>query len=191
MTSSHYVASWWLLALSSLVVPSRAALPQQRTLRVFISADMEGVAGVVDLTQVRQNGPDYETSRTLFTGEVNAAIQGAFDAGATEVVVNDSHGTHTNLLPEQLDPRAALIRGRPKLFGMVQGLDSTFEAAVLVGYHARASTMNAVLDHTYSLNIRGGRVNGTELGEFGLSAAVAGHHGVPVVCVSGDEAVVL
>jgi len=178
-----------LLVLPSLLVLSTTGSAQQRPLRVFISADMEGVAGIVDLTQVRQNGSDYENSRTLLTGEVNAAIQGAFDAGATEVVVNDSHGTHTNLLPEQLDSRAVLIRGRPKLFGMVQGLDSTFGAVVLVGYHARATTMNAILDHTYSLNIRGVRINGTELGEFGLSAAVAGYHRVPVVFVSGDQAV--
>jgi D-amino peptidase len=122
------------------------------------------------------------------TAEANAAIAAAFEAGATEVIVNDSHWDQTNLLPDEIDPRARLITGAPKPYGMMQGLDDSFAAAVFIGYHARGSTADAVIDHTYSDQLKHVRLNGREVGEYGLNAALAGHHGVPVVFVSGDQA---
>ncbi|HJM75103.1 MAG TPA: M55 family metallopeptidase, partial [Dehalococcoidia bacterium] len=115
---------------------------------VMISVDMEGVAGVVHTDHTRRDGLDYSLARSLMTGEANAAIAGAFDAGAETVVVNDSHGTMRNLLPEELDPRAMLISGSPKPLLMMQGVDEPkIEAALCIGYHPRANSPG-VLDHT-------------------------------------------
>jgi D-amino peptidase len=122
--------------------------------------------------------------------DVNAAIQGAFSAGATEVVVNDSHGSMRNIDPGDLDPRATLITGTPKPLSMMQGIDPSFQACLLIGYHAKAGTQDAILDHTISGSVvRHIKVNGQELPELGLNAAIAGYYGVPVVLVSGDTAV--
>jgi D-amino peptidase len=122
--------------------------------------------------------------------ETNAAIEGAFAGGATEVVVNDSHGPQTNLRPDELDRRATLITGQPKPLGMTQGLDSTFDAAIYIGYHAPGSTADAVHGHTFSGALKVVRLNGKEVGEYGLNAMVAGHWGVPVVFIAGDRAAV-
>jgi D-amino peptidase len=148
---------------------------------------MEGIAGIVS---PRQTGgsPDYEWARPLMLAEANAAIAGAFEAGATEVVVNDAHGSHTNLRADQLDRRATLITGRPKPMGMVEGLDGSFDAAMLIGYHGHANQVDAVHGHTYSHDLRHVRINGREVGEYGTAGMVAGHFGVPVVFVSGDQA---
>lgn len=177
-----------LLVAWMLIVPmgDRA---QGTDFKVYISADMEGITGLVDDSQVSPSGRDYALGRALMTAEVNAAIAAAFEAGATEVVVNDSHGPQTNLQPDQLDPRAALITGAPKPFGMMQGLDASYAAVIFIGYHAQASTPAAVLDHTFSGNLKSVRLNGREVGEYGLNAALAGHYGVPVVFLSGDTAV--
>jgi D-amino peptidase len=121
--------------------------------------------------------------------EANAAIAAAFEAGASEVVVIDSHGDKTNLQPEKLDRRATLISGGPRPLGMMGGIDESFDAAVFIGYHARASTMDATLDHTYTGQLKHVWINNHELGEAGLNAGVAGQFGVPVVFVSGDLAV--
>ena len=178
-----------VLILLGLITASQAGA-QQRRLRVYISSDMEGIAGLVSGTQVSAGERDYAVGRRLMIAETNAAIAGAFDAGATEVLVNDSHGSQTNLLAEELDRRASLITGSPKPVGMMQGIDSTFDAAVFVGYHAQASTADAVLGHTYSGALKSVKLNGREVGEYGLNAAIAGHFGVPVVFISGDRAVV-
>ena len=115
---------------------------------------------------------------------------GAFEAGATEVVVNDSHGSMTNIIPDDLDPKAILISGTPKPLSMMQGIDSTFQACLFIGYHAKAGTQDAILDHTISGSVvRFVKVNGVELPELGLNALIAGYYGVPVVLVTGDTAV--
>jgi len=123
------------------------------------------------------------------TQEGNAAIEGCLKAGATEVLIADSHWNFDNLIPEELHEAATLLRGTPRGFGMMQDLDGSYDAALFVGYHARAGTPRAILDHTYSGRIAAVRVNGIEVGETGINAYLAGHHGVPVVLVTGDWAV--
>lgn len=177
-----------LLVIGMLIVPTRGGA-QGTGFKVYISADMEGITGLVDSSQVSPTGRDYALGRSLMTAEVNAAIAAALEAGASEVVVNDSHGPQTNLQPDQLDRRASLITGQPKPFGMMQGLDASFAAVIFIGYHAQASTPAAVLDHTYNSELKSVRLNGREVGEYGLNAALAGHYGVPVVFLSGDRAV--
>src|SRR5918992_6153816 len=125
---------------------------------------------------------DYPIARRLMTGDANAAIAGAFDAGATEVVVCDSHGPARTLLVEELDSRATLVRGLHKPGKMVEGLDSSFDAVCLVGYHARAGAAHGILNHTWlGKEIQDVWLNGEPAGELRLVAAVAGHFGVPVV----------
>jgi D-amino peptidase len=177
-----------LLAAAAALTP--AAHAQQR-LKVFISVDMEGLAGAVTSSDVSATGPDYAHFRAIMAGETNAAIEGAFRAGATEVLVRDSHGSKQNLLPGDVDPRARLLRGAstgPK--NMMEGIDSTFAAVVFIAYHARAGTPNAILEHTSNGNVLDFAVNGVSLPEGGYNALVAGMYGVPVVFVSGDRAVV-
>lgn len=169
-----------------------SALPAQGTSvkKVYISVDMEGIAGVVAESQTTPSAPNYEWARRLMLAETNAAIEGAFRGGATEVLVNDSHGPQTNLKVDELDRRAQIITGQPKPLGMAQGLDSTFAAAIYIGYHAPGSTADAVHGHTFSSALKSVRLNGKEVGEYGLNAMVAGHWGVPVAFISGDRAAV-
>jgi len=177
------------LCLAAAVALASSLAGQAPAFKVYLSADMEGIAGVVDESQTSPTGRDYALGRRLMTAEVNAAIGAAFEAGATEVVVNDSHWDQTNLLPEELDRRARLITGAPKPLGMMQGIDASFAAAIFIGYHPQASTIDGVLDHTYNNQLKSVRLNGREVGEYGLNAALAGHFGVPVVFLSGDRAV--
>lgn len=157
--------------------------------KVYISVDMEGIAGVTASDQVTIGGHDYQMARLWATREVNAAIQGALDAGAREIVVNDSHGSMRNILAHELHPAARLITGTPKPLAMMQGIDESFDAAIFIGYHARAGTINGILDHSYSgASVYSIKVNGMEVGETELNALIAGHFGVPVVMVSGDRA---
>jgi len=161
-------------------------------MRVYISVDMEGVAGVVHESQTDPVTPafaaEYARFRRLMTAEANAAVEGALAAGATRVLVNDSHWFMRNLLAEELHQAAELVSGDPKPRSMVQGIEGGFDAALFIGYHARAGTPNAILDHTYADRIHGVRLNGKAVGELGLNAAFAGTHGVPVALVSGDAA---
>jgi D-amino peptidase len=123
--------------------------------------------------------------------ETNAAIDGAFRAGATEVVVRDSHGAKQNLLPAAVDPRAMLLRGQGTgAKNMMEGIDSTYDAVVFLGYHAKAGTPNAILEHTSTGNVIDFSINGVSLPEGGYNALVAGLYNVPVVFVAGDRAVV-
>jgi D-amino peptidase len=122
--------------------------------------------------------------------DANAAIRGAFDGGATEVVVNDSHGSQRNLLPEDLDPRARLISHSFKRYGMMEGLDESFDAIIFVGYHAKADSPRGVFAHTGSGVIRDLQINGQSVGEGGMNVALAAWYGVPVVAVSGDDVAV-
>lgn len=159
-------------------------------LKVFISVDMEGIAGVVHADQTSSSGRDYNIARRWTTEEVNAAIIGALEAGATEIVVNDSHGSMRNVIASELNPSAFLITGSPKPMSMVQGLDETFDAVIFIGYHARAGTKDGVLDHTYSgSSVYSIKINGLEMGESEINAAVAGWYKVPVVLITGDEVV--
>ena len=179
-----------LLAVQLLLLVSFSDVMAQNRLKVFISVDMEGIAGIVHGDQVTMGGNDYQQARRWMTEETNAAIQGALDAGATEIVVNDSHSSMRNLIAGEINPAARLITGSPKTLGMMQGIDETFEAVIFIGYHARAGTADAVLDHTYSgAAVSALRVNGMEIGESEMNAIIAGHYDVPVVMVSGDRAV--
>jgi len=158
---------------------------------VYISADIEGISGVVHPQQGRMGNPEYERARQLMTGEVNAAILGAIQGGAKRIVVNDAHGLMRNLLIEELhaSDSVELITGTPKPDGMVQGLDSTFDRAFFIGYHSRAGTAFGILDHTFSSIVTGVWINGVEVGEVGLNAALAGYYEVPVTLVTGDRRV--
>jgi D-amino peptidase len=160
--------------------------------RVYVSSDIEGVAGVVVAEQtVPSGGTEYQRARKLMTAEVNAAVRAAFDAGAAEVLVNDGHGPNTNLLVEELDERIELLTGRPKPLNMMHAVDEGFDAALLLGYHARTGTTDAVLDHAYLGGVGFDlRLNGRSHGEFGLNAMLAGSFGVPVVMTSGDDKLV-
>src|SRR5215471_11205988 len=156
-------------------------------MKVFISADMEGTAGVTDWDQVLPQHQDYGRFRRLMTEEVNAAILGALEAGAKEIVVNDSHATMRNLLIEELHPQAQLVSGRPKPYSMMQGIDGSFDAVFFTGYHAAAGTQDAILDHSYSgAAVRQIKLGNLVVGEAGLNAALAGHFKVPVALVTGD-----
>lgn len=158
-------------------------------LRVFISADIEGTAGIVSGLQCTPGEAEYEMGRRLMTGEVNAAVQGALDAGADRVVVCDSHGNMQNILPESLHEEAELVRGAIRDSLQMQGIDSSFDALVITGAHAMAGTPTGVLDHSWVgkmvLNIR---LDGRTLNEACLNAVTAGYYGVPLVMVSGDRA---
>jgi len=155
---------------------------------VFISIDMEGVGGIAHLRQVWRGSDDFPAARLLMTGEANAAVAGAFEGGAGTVVVNDSHGDMANLLPEEMDPRAELLIGSPKVWSMMEGLGAEFDVALFIGYHAAAGTEGAVLDHTYSGRLLYDvRLNERSVTEAELNAAYAGAHGVPVGLVSGDD----
>lgn len=157
-------------------------------MQVYISIDMEGVAGIATWNQVQRGTDDYPASRLLMTWEANAAVVGAFKGGATRVVVNDSHGDMTNLLPEELDPRAELILGSPKVgYSMVEGIGDQFDVALFVGYHAAAGVAAGVLAHTYSRAFYQVRLSGQPMTEAELNALVAATHGVPVGMVTGDD----
>ena len=167
------------------------------TVKVLISADMEGTCGVVSWTQVMApevvggreptSQDRYFRTRERMTAEVNAAVEGALAGGAAEVIVNDSHDGMRNLIPDQLHPAVRFITGNDKPLGMVQGVDLEDVGAVFyTGYHAKAGTPAAPLAHTWSGWLNDVRIDGTSTGEFGINAAVAGYYGVPVVMVTGD-----
>jgi D-amino peptidase len=148
---------------------------------------MEGVAGIVDWAQVLASGDDYALGRDLLVGEVNAAIEGAVAAGATHVMVNDSHSAMRNLPPAELNARAEYLSGRFKPLYMMQGLDRTYDAVIFLGYHAAMATPG-VLSHTYNPKaIANVAINGVTTGEAGLNALVAQHLGVPVAVITGDQ----
>jgi len=155
--------------------------------KVFISVDMEGIWGVVHGDQTSPASPEYGPARRWMVEDVNAVIAGLFEAGASEIVVNDSHGSMRNIIADGLNPKASLVSGTPKPLSMMQGIDGTFDACVLVGYHAKAGTASAILDHTISGGaMRSIKINGQELPELGINGAIAGYFKVPVIMLSGD-----
>ncbi len=159
-------------------------------MKIYMSVDIEGVAGVIERAQgnIESGGFEFQLGRKLMTDETNAAIEGALEAGATEIVINDSHGPMRSLLPYELNPKASLIQGRIKHRFMVEGLDDSFDAVFMIGYHAPAGVRDGVLNHAfhpYEL-----RYNGVVFSEIGLTASVAGHYNVPVALVTGDDAAI-
>jgi D-amino peptidase len=176
-----------LVAVGIIFLLSAAQAAEKTGLRVYISVDMEGIWGIVNGNQTSSDSPEYGPARKWMAEDVNAVVAGLFDAGAAEVVVNDSHGSMRNIVADSLDPRASLISGTPKPLSMMQGIDGSFDACVFVGYHARAGTASAILDHTISGGVvRAIRVNGQEMPELGLNAAIAGYFNVPVIMLTGD-----
>jgi D-amino peptidase len=155
--------------------------------KIFITFDMEGVAGIVDWSQCRAPGQAYEEGRRLLLGEVNAAIDGALAGGATEVVCNDSHGTMNNLDPDALHGLASYVAGRHKPLYMMQGMDETVDAVLMIGYHGSISGESSVLSHTYNpAVISHVELNGFRTGESGINGLVALAYQAPVVLISGD-----
>jgi D-amino peptidase len=169
-------------------------------MKVLISADMEGTCGLIHFNQVLPpdvgakrgvtTSPDYQWARLLLTQEINAAVEGALEGGADEVIVNEAHDGMRNVLPAELHPRARLINGSLKPLPMMQGIDQGVDAVFFTGYHAAANTPGAVMAHTWSGAVQELRLNGTRVGECGLNAATAGNFNVPVVLVSGDDKLV-
>jgi D-amino peptidase len=160
--------------------------------RVFVSADMEGVAGIARDEQTDPSSPLHSAGRHLLTQELNAAIEGALEAGVQEVVVSDGHWSCINVLPEELHPRAELVSGYPRGLYMGEGIGPGFDAAFMVGYHASAGTPGAVLDHTYAdpgavLEVR---LNGVPQSEGSLTGYLCGAFDCPVALFTGDAAAV-
>ena len=177
-------------ALVFLAAVGFGAQAPGKGLKVFISVDMEGVCGLINWDETAQGGPDYGMFRTLMTQEANAAIAGAVAAGATEILVRDAHDSARNIIPELLDPRARLLR--EWTYGplsMMEGIDKTYDAVIFIGYHARASTPDAVLKHTMTTKLLDVVINGKKVPEAGINGLIAGYFGVPVVLVSGDQAI--
>lgn len=157
-------------------------------MKIFISFDMEGVAGIVDWSQCRGPGQPYEEGRALLLGEVNAAIDGALAGGATEIVCNDSHGAMNNLNPLELHGRASYVAGRHKPLYMMEGMNASVDAVFFVGYHGSISGESSVLSHTYNPSVVSGvELNGTECGESGVNGLVALSCSAPVVLITGDR----
>jgi D-amino peptidase len=179
-----------LLSLVLMGAMMAGFAPGQPKLKIFISVDMEGITGVVNWEDVSRDGKDYDYFRQVMTRETNAAIEGALAAGATEIIVRDSHGSARNILPEMLHKEAKLIRDwSGGYMSMMEGIDETFDAVVFIGYHAKAGTPDAILEHTMSSrNITDVSINGVSLPEAGINALMAGYYDVPVVFVAGEKA---
>ena len=177
------------LAFLSLCLASEVSA--QEGLKVYISADLEGVVGVVTGDQLGPGGFEYGRFRQFMTNEVNAAIAAARDMGATEILVSDSHGNGENLLMEQLPPDIHLVRAWPRPLMMMEGIDDSFDAAIFIGYHASTANTEGVRAHTISsASLTAVRINGVDMMEASINAAIAGDFGVPVVMISGDDATI-
>lgn len=176
-----------LLVAAAVLVPATPAMAQ-RSLKVYISVDMEGIAGVVTGDQLGPSGFEYGRAREFMTGEALAAIAAAREAGATEIVVSDSHGNGESLLIDQFPDDVRIVRSWPRPLMMMEGIDSTFAAAIFIGYHASTTSPAGVRAHTISsANYASVSLNGVAMPEAGINAAIAGRFGVPVVFISGDD----
>jgi D-amino peptidase len=174
-----------------LAVLAAGVNAQDRRLKIYISADMEGITGVVTGEQLGPTGFEYARFREFMTQEVNAAIEGAMAGGATDIVISDSHGNGQNLLIEKLPANVLLVRSWPRPLGMMQGIDETFAGAIFIGYHTGTTNLDGVRAHTLSsARLTDVRLKGVSVSEAGINAAIAGHFNVPVIMVSGDDAVV-
>ncbi|MGD8697720.1 MAG: M55 family metallopeptidase [Gemmatimonadales bacterium] len=173
-------------ALASFSQP----LSAQETMKIYISVDMEGVVGVVTGEHLGPDGFEYQKAREWMTAEVNAAIEGARAAGATEIVISDSHGNGQNLLVDKLPTDVMLVRSWPRPLMMMEGIDESFDAAIFIGYHASTTNSEGVRAHTMSSGrLADIQLNGVSMPEAGINAAIAGHFGVPVIMISGDDAI--
>ena len=180
-----------LAAIVLSIVAASSSLSAQRPLKVYISVDMEGIAGIVTADQLTPTGFEYAKAREFMTGEALAAVQGARDAGATQIVVSDSHGNGENLLIDRFPPDVTIIRSWPRPLMMMEGIDSTFDAAVFIGYHASTTNPAGVRAHTISsAHLAAVQLNGVSLPESGINAAIAGYFGVPIVAISGNNVAV-
>lgn len=184
----------FLCAAVVVVIPALTAAPasaQARPFKVLISVDMEGISGVVTAEQLSPAGFEYARFREFMTAEALAAVEAAKESGATEVVVVDAHGNGQNLLIERFPADVRVIRSWPRPLMMMEGIDSSFSAVVFIGYHSATTNPRGVRAHTISsANLAAVEINGVAVGESGLNAAIAGHFGVPVVAISGDDAAV-
>jgi len=159
-------------------------------MKILIAADMEGITGVVHWNQVDTSHAEYARFRRLMTGDVNAAVRGAFSGGATSVSVTDGHDASKNILIEELDNRAVLNSGSPMPLSMVHGVDQGVDGVLFIGYHGRIGAQKAILDHTWSdERVANLWINERLFGESGLNGAVCGHFNVPVIMISGDQTV--
>jgi D-amino peptidase len=175
------------MPLLALVAVTTSA-PAQDGLKIYISADMEGVVGVVTSDQLNPSGFEYTRFREFLTAEVNATIEAARAAGATQFLISDSHGNGQNLLIERLPDDVMVVRSWPRELGMMEGIDETFDGVIFIGYHASTANLRGVRAHTMSsANITGLRLNGISMSEGSINAAIAGQFGVPVIMVSGDD----
>jgi D-amino peptidase len=175
-----------LLTLGTHVSPALG----QEGLKIYISADMEGIVGTVTGEQLGPEGFEYEQARRWMTAEVNAAIRGARSAGATEFLISDSHGNGQNLLLDELPDDVTVIRSWPRPLSMMAGIDETFDGAIFIGYHTSTDNPSGVRAHTMSsARLTSVKLNGMPVPEAGLNAAIAGHFGVPVIMISGDDAI--
>jgi len=157
-------------------------------MKILISVDMEGITGVTTWDHVTPGHAEYSRFRRIMTADVNAAVRGAFAGGAEEVIVSDAHWNASNVLIEELDPRASLNSGSPSPQSMMQSIDQGVDGVLFVGYHARQGSHPAVLDHTWSSTCVAGVLLNDELaGEYTLNAALAGHYGARVLMASGDQ----
>jgi D-amino peptidase len=180
-----------LIYLTLLLMMFASTSEAQRPMKIYISADMEGVVGVVTNEQLGPQGFEYARFREFMTQEVNAAIEGAVAAGATQIVVSDSHGNGQNLLIEKLPKDILLVRSWPRPLMMMQGVDETFAGAIFIGYHSATTNSQGVRAHTISsARLADVRLKGISMSEAGLNAAIAGHFNVPVIMISGDDVVV-
>ena len=179
------------LSLIVFAVAAVTTAAQERTVRIYISADMEGVVGVVTGEQLGPTGFEYARFREFMTQEVNAAIEGAMAGGATHIVISDSHGNGQNLLIEKLPRHVWVVRSWPRPLGMMQGIDESFAGAMFIGYHTGTTNLQGVRAHTLSsARLTDVRLKDVSVSEAGLNAAIAGHFNVPIIMVSGDDAVV-
>jgi D-amino peptidase len=177
----------------ALLLSIAASATAQRPLKVYISVDMEGITGVASADQLGPASFEYQRAREWMTGEVLAAIQGAREAGASEFVISDSHGNGQSLLIDRLptDIPVRIVRSFPRPLGMMEGIDSTFAAAMFIGYHTSTSSLTGVRAHTMSSALLTKiAMNGVSMSEAGVNAAIAAHYGVPVVLVTGDDQIV-
>jgi D-amino peptidase len=174
-----------------LLATLSAVTHAQEGRKIYISADMEGVVGVVSGEQLSPGGFEYQRFRGFMTAEVNAAIGAARAAGATEFVVSDSHGNGQNLLIDELPDDVKIVRSWPRELGMMHGMDETFDGVIFIGFHASTDNTDGVRAHTMSsASVTSLKLNGRVMTEGSMNAAIAGHFGVPVIMVSGDDAAV-
>lgn len=180
-----------MFCLALLILGLAITVNGQRPMKIYISADMEGIVGVVTGEQLSPQGFEYERFREFMTQEVNAAVEAALASGATEVVVSDSHGNGQNLLIEKLPRNITLVRSWPRPLMMMQGIDETFAGVIFIGYHTGTTNPEGVRAHTISsARLADVQLQGRSVSEAAINAAIAGHFNVPVIMVSGDDALI-